>query len=257
MKWINSIVVDDEYLNRELITSLIESADINFKVIAKASNIDMAFDLIKEHKPDVIFLDIKMPNGSGFDLLRRFEKYDFEVVFITGYDEYAIQAFDFNALDYILKPIDSDKLIRTLKKVIDRLNDKVLIKFDFKELIDSYNVESNEINKIPIHANNKVFLLNVNDIISLTTVNGYSIFKTINNEEWVSSKQFSSFEFIFDSNIFFCKINKGIYININFIKSYSKGKFCEVTMKDSSIYGISRRKKAEILKILDEHQLLY
>src|SRR4051812_15578953 len=141
MEKIRAIVIDDEYLNRDLITKFIQSLDPNYDIIANASDIDSAFELINFHRPDLIFLDIKMPGGNGFELLERFDKPFFEVVFITGFDEYAIKAFEHNAVDYILKPIDADKLKQMLQKVYERIAAKLSVSTYLKEIISAYNVD--------------------------------------------------------------------------------------------------------------------
>src|SRR6187402_1201135 len=122
MSEIRAIIVEDEFLNRKLIKTLVGKINPSFSIVGEAKNIEEGLILITTLKPHVVFLDIKMPDGSGFDLLRINGKCDFEVVFITGFDEYALQAFEFNAIDYILKPIDSEKLTRALERVKTRID---------------------------------------------------------------------------------------------------------------------------------------
>jgi two-component system, LytTR family, response regulator len=114
---IKTVVIDDEFLNRQLITMLIVKLNTSFKICGQAENLEEGHKLISEVQPHVVFLDIKMPDGTGFDLLKRFGKRDFEVVFITGFDEDALKALDSGSADYILKPIDMDKL----KEILDRI----------------------------------------------------------------------------------------------------------------------------------------
>lgn len=249
---IKTIIIDDEYMNRELIDKLIQKLNNNFEVIAKAENVDEGYDLIVEKSPDLIFLDIKMPGGNGFELLKRFENPSFEVVFITGFDEYALQAFEFNALDYVLKPIDTYKLNSTLDKVYSRICNKLSIENSLKEILEIYSVDNYFISKIPIHHKDKVELIDIKEIISIEADEGYTKFKTINVGEYISSKQFSSFEFIFEKYQNFIKINKGVYINASFIKNYSKGESCFITLKNNQSFEVSRRRKTEILSVLEK-----
>ena len=248
---IRAIVIDDESLNREVISILVRNTNVNFEIVGMAENIDEAYFLIIEHKPDLIFLDIKMPGGSGFDLLRRFDKPSFEVVFITGFDEYALQAFDFNALDYVLKPIDTEKLKNTLRRVYSRINSKLSIDNNLKDVLAMFSTDEVFISKIPIHYHDKVELLEISDILSIIADQGCTVFKTNNSNELVSSKQFTSFEFILEKFPNFIKITKGVYINVNYIKNYSKGVVCTITMKNNDTYDVSRRKKSEILSRLE------
>ena len=251
MKKIKSIIIDDESYNRDLISKLVFKTNPNFEIIATAEDIKEGFELITQLQPDLVFLDIKMPGGSGFDLLRQFESPKFEVVFITGFDEYAIQAFEFNALDYVLKPIDTSKLGKTLTKVYDRILNKLSITENLKEIIQLYHVNSNFISKIPLHSNDKVVLLAIDQISSIQTEETYTVFIDVNSNKYISSKKLSDFEFIFEKSSHFVRIHKSVYINTNYIKHYSKGLVCIVTMQDNSSHEVSRRKKTEILTLLE------
>jgi two-component system LytT family response regulator len=117
MSKISAVVIDDEFFNRGLITLLISRMASDIEVVAEAEGFREGIRIIQNHAPDVVFLDIKMPDGSGFDLLERFQAFEFEVVFITGFDEYESIADRHNALDYVLKPIDLDKFKHTLDKI--------------------------------------------------------------------------------------------------------------------------------------------
>lgn len=256
MKTIKAVVIDDELNNRDLITKLVHKTHGDFQIIGDAENIEEGFELINAVNPDLVFLDIKMPGGSGFDLLRKFENPDFEVVFVTGFDEYAIQAFEFNALDYVLKPIDTVKLTATLNKVQKRIYSKLSIANNLKEILQTYGVDNTKMSKIPIHVKDKVVLLNLNDIISMESENGCTSFNMLDSVKYISAKQFSDFEFIIDSCPNFIRLNKSVYINQNFVKSYTKGQICMVTLVDGHVFEASRRKKTEILAFLDRKIVL-
>ncbi|MES2761543.1 MAG: response regulator transcription factor [Bacteroidota bacterium] len=251
MKKIRAVVIDDEYLNRDLISQIVVKISDNYVIIGQAEDVESGFELIQSVEPDVVFLDIKMPDGTGFDLLKQFPNPGFEVVFITGFDEYAIKAFEFNALDYILKPIDQSKLTKTLIKVQDRIFRKEVSSNHLKDIVLQYN-GGNVISKIPVHFKDKVYLINIDDIISIQTHEGYTLF-VINNDKnkFVSSKQLADYEFIIGSFPNFIRLNKSVYVNINFVNNYTKGQVCEVTLTNNTSFEVSRRKKAEILEILD------
>jgi two-component system LytT family response regulator len=248
---IKAVIIDDEFYNRDLISKLVLKTNVNFDIIGSAENIDEGFELINSDEPDVVFLDIKMPGGNGFDLLRKFENPNFEVAFVTGFDEYAIKAFDFNAIDYILKPIDTAKLKLTLDKVQNRVYNKHLLSGTINQVLQSYSV-NNTISKIPVHFKDKVFLLDVNDIMSIQTDDGYTSFYSCSNlNKYTSSKQLADYEFIIADCQHFIKLNKGVYINLNYVKSYTKGMICMVTLTNDVVFEVSRRKKTEILELLD------
>ena len=252
MEKIRAVVIDDEYYNRGLISKLVVKTHAGFEIIGTAEDIEEGYELINSTQPDLVFLDIKMPGGSGFDLLRKFENPTFEVVFVTGFDEYAIQAFDFNALDYVLKPIDSIKLEKTLNKVYHRIYNRLSITDHLKEITKLYNINSSELSKIPIHVKDKVILLTINEITSIQSGDGYTTFSDVHSNKYLSAKGLSDFEFIFDVIPYFVRLHKSTYINTTYIKHYTKGQICIVTLTDNSTFEVSRRKKTEILAFLDK-----
>jgi len=252
MNKVKAVIIDDELSNRTLIKKLVTEINANFEVLGEAENVKQAYDLIKKVKPDVIFLDIKMPDGNGFSLLNRFDQIDFEVVFISGFDNYAMKAFEFNALDFILKPIDSHKLIKTLNKVQIAVKGKSRHSEKLKHVLNSYDLNQMIMTKIPVHAGNQVMLLGLDTLVSIRAEGGCTYFKTVKNERFQSAKQLSDFDFFYEHLPNFVKINKGICININFITNYSKGEPCYITLIDNSIFEIPRRKKGEILELMDK-----
>lgn len=255
MNKIKAIVIDDEFYNRDLIAQMITSSHLGFDIIGAAEDVESGYDLINKSKPDVVFLDIKMPDGTGFDLLQKISNPQFEVVFITGFDQYAIQAFDYNALDYILKPIDTQKLKKTLDKVEGRFIAKNSMAQKLKEVINTFDKNDFVISKIPIHVLDQVILLDLKDVVSIQADSGYTIFKSLKNEKYISSKQMSGYEFIIEKYSTFIKISKSVYVNLNFLKSYSKGIICKITLDNNESFEVSRRKKTEILNLLDKKKM--
>jgi two-component system LytT family response regulator len=253
MEKIKCVVVDDELFNRKLIIKLIEDANASFQILGEASNVKSAFDLINFIRPEVVFLDVKMPDGSGFELLEMFKEIYFSVVFISGFDSYALKAFEFNALDYILKPINPEKLMKTLDKVLIQRKNLELQNSSLAEALKLFDKKESIVTKIPIHQGKLVKLINVDEISIVQSDKGCTNFITINFERITSSRQLSDFEFIFATNPNLLKINKGVYININSISSYSKGVPCEIYLKDNSVFEVSRRKKSEVLEVLKKN----
>lgn len=250
MSEIRTIIVEDEFLNRRLIKTLVAKIDPGFKVVGEAIDVEEGLVLLNTFKPDLVLLDIQMPGGSGFDLLRINGKCDFEVVFITGFDEYAVQAFEFNALDYILKPIDSEKLTRALERVRARIENSISNVDSLRRVIKSYNNKGSVITKIPVHYNNSVVLLDVEELMYIRSEEGYTNFFTFGNMLYISSRKLADYEFIIQRFSNFVRINRGTFVNANAVKSYTKGERCSIVLKDNSTFEISRRRKAEILSAL-------
>ena len=118
-KMLRTIIIDDESLIQHALEKLVKQFCPNVKIVAKANGVKTGIDAIKMYHPDLVLLDIKMDDGTGFDLLRKLETVDFKVIFITAYDQYAIKAFKFSALDYLLKPVDADDLIKGNDPILD------------------------------------------------------------------------------------------------------------------------------------------
>lgn len=254
MNKIRTIIIDDESMNRDLISVLVHRLNPDFSILGGAENIENGYELINKEQPDLVFLDIKMPGGTGFDLLKKIGYPKFEVVFITAFDEYAVKAFEFNAIDYLLKPIDQERMEITLKKVQSKINDKLKLQANTLEnFASSYNNGSFIISKIPVHHKDQVILLNVNEIVSIQSENGYTVFSVQNSSKFVSSKQLNCFEFMLEPHEIFLKVNKGVFINLNYVKSYSKGQTCIISLINNCTYEVSRRKKTEILAILNKY----
>lgn len=248
---IHCIIIDDESFNRELIRDFITRLNPAYQIIGEADNIDSGYEIIRRLKPDLVFLDIKMPGGSGFELLERFDGNEFEVVFVTGFDEYAIKAFEFNAMDYVLKPIDQSKFKHTLQQVKNRFDNKLSNVHNLKDIIRIYNRKDAVITKIPVHRGHEVVLLDVDSLMYVEAEDGYTNFVTRDEERYTSSRKLSEFEFILDAYPYFVQINKGIYIHLRFVKSYSKGEVCIIKLMNDAAFEVSRRKKTEILAMLD------
>lgn len=250
MHKIKAIVVDDEIANRRVIINLVQKLDPLIEIIGEAGSVATAYDLINGLKPDLVFLDIKMPDGTGFELLEKYGKIEFEIVFISGFDSYALKAFDFNALDYVLKPINPKKFETVLDKVRVKIASRDLKPEQFTEIVKSYDPRKTIISKIMIHDGNRVLLLNIEDILSVKSEEQCTRFTMKNNEKFLSSKELSDFSFMLEQYPFMVRVSKSAFINVNYIKHYSKGNICIITMMDETEVEVPRRKKTEILQIL-------
>lgn len=249
MNKIKSIIIDDELANRNLLEDLLSKYCPGIEIITTASSVDEAYQLIIDKQPELLFLDIKMPEKNGFDLLRMFDKINFNVIFVSGFDEYAIQAFEFNAVDYILKPIDYNKLVQAVNKTVQRrIQDQNQNIIHFVQSIDEKN---QIIKKISIHSNDKVQILDVAEISNIIAQKGCCEITTNNGQRYISYKTLSEYEDLFCSMKNFLRVNKSVIVNINSILSYTKGAVCFIDIKDcDEQIEVSRRKKAEIVHAL-------
>lgn len=246
MTKIKCILIDDEAGNISVLSKYLKKYCPDVEKIAEAESADEAFRLINGTKPDLIFLDIKMPSKSGFDLLRMFDKINFDVIFISGFDEFAIQAFDFNAIDYILKPIDYQKLISSVRKAKERIELKGKQQ-NILHLVHSIDEKKELVKKITLHHQGKVHIVDVQEISHIEAIRGYCEITTTENIKFISTKTLKDHEELLANIPSFIRVNKSVLINILHIISYSKGDFCLITLKNKTEIEVSRRKKTEII----------
>ncbi len=170
---IRSIIIEDEKKSREVLRSLLERYCSYVEVVAEAEGVADGIEKIKTHSPDVIFLDIQMPDGSGFRLLKNLDKIDFDVIFTPAFDQYAIRAFKYSALDYLLKPISPDDLINAVEKVRKRKIDKQQNK-NIEVLLGNINKPEKEPPKIVLSTSDKIHVVDVDNIIRCESDNYYT-----------------------------------------------------------------------------------
>jgi two-component system, LytTR family, response regulator len=250
MNKIKSIIIDDESANRAVLESLLQKHCPTVDVIATAATAMEGYGLILEKRPDLVFLDVKMPVKTGFDLLRMFREIPFNVIFVTAYDEYAMQAFEFSAVDYILKPIDYRKLIRSVEKAAEHIRLKSS-NSDFIQFIHSIDEKTQLLKSISLHKKDRVLLVDIDTICYIQAIRNYCEVVTTDNQRILSTKTLSDYEQLLRPYRNFLRINKGHLININFVEYYTKGTVCFISMKnDDQELEVSRRKKGEILHFL-------
>lgn len=244
-----AIIVDDEYSNREVMGRLLRMTCPDITIVGEAASAKAAYELICLEGPDLVFLDILMPVENGFDLLRKFDKIPFDVIFVTSYNEYAIDAIRFSALDYLLKPVEIPLLKAAVEKAKARIESGNLRLPQIVNLLHNTDKMQQE-KKIALHTSEHVVFVPDNEIICIVGDGNYTHIHTVDLHRYVSSKTIKDYEgFLLDSG-FFIRISKGSLINANHIKEYSKGDPCIVTMKNGLSFEMSRRKKQEALEML-------
>ncbi|APZ44883.1 DNA-binding response regulator [Polaribacter reichenbachii] len=211
---IKAILVDDEINARENLRFLLNDFCTNINILAEASNVNDAVLLIKAHKPDVVFLDIQMPQKNGFQLLEEFDEINFQVIFVTAYDNYAIRAFQVAALDYLLKPIDVDLLKEAIGKVEKNINNY--------NSIHRYKLLEEKNKKLAIPYKNDYVIVKVNNILCIEADRMYSKIHMLDDKTFLVTKKLSYYENLFLDDNSFVRSHRSWIININKIKTYSK-----------------------------------
>lgn len=216
---IRSLIVDDEQDNRLTMNALLTRYCQGVEVVGEAATVKEAVTKINAVKPDIVFLDIEMPFENGFQLFNYFTDINFEVIFTTAYDEYAVQAFRYSAIDYLLKPIDLQDLREAISRVAKNKIQPELNKIRLQTL--EYNLDNN-FQKIALPVMNGFEFINAEDIIHLEADSNYTIVNTTNDKYFVS-KSLRDFEIMLESSNFF-RVNRSNLINLKFLKRYIKNK---------------------------------
>jgi len=245
---IKAIIVDDELGARESLSKMLEKNCKQIEVVAKVDSMLSAFEAITNKEPDLVFLDIEMPNGNAFDLLEKFKKINFNIIFTTAYDHYAIKAIKFSAIDYILKPIDPEELVNAVKRFEGQHGQKESLDKQFKTLLSNVKPE-NKLKKVGIPDGDGLIFINLSDIIRCDSDGNYTFFILTNGKKIIASRTLGEYEQMFADDNFF-RIHRSHLINLEHVKKYIKGEGGYVVMSDNSQVEVSRRNKTDFLEKL-------
>ena len=248
MKTIKAIIIDDEERARNTLSSLLLNYCPEINILATCSNVPDGVIAINIHKPDVVFLDIEMPDYNGFELLGFFREIDFDIIFVTAYSEYAIKAFEISAVDYILKPIDIDQLKNSVEKLMQKkLHSQMQEQIEL--LKESY--KGDDIRKIALSMSNGLTFVEVADIVFLEADGAYTTFFLKDGQKILVSKKLKFYEDILSNRSFFFRTHRSYFINVNFIKKYSRSENA-ILMDNGTSITISRDRKQEFETLLKE-----
>jgi two-component system, LytTR family, response regulator len=255
MKTLRAVIIDDEANARQTLQSMLQLVAPEIEVCGEAKNVELGIELIHAQKPNLVFLDVQMPGKTGFDLLRSFEKLDFGVVFTTAYQEYALKAFRFSAIDYLLKPIDPDELQEAVAKYKDTVNE--VDKKQLEILQEHLNVPHTEVKirkanagqRIALPSAEGVHFVNLSEIIHCESLGSYTKFHLQSGQKIVVSKVLKEYEDILDNYQFF-RVHQSNIVNLEHIKRYVKGDGGQIWMINNTEIEVSRRRKDEFLELL-------
>jgi len=236
-------IIDDERDSRQSLEILLKENFPNKFVFGEADSVSNGLDLISELKPELVFLDVQLGDGSGFDLLRKLEIIDFELIFVTAYDKFAVQAFQLAATGYLLKPIDESELQLIVNKSIKLINnEKELPKDKFNQLIVAHEIISNQGTKFFLPDINGFTVINTSEVIRIEGDGNYSNIHVNGRPKIISSYSLGWFEKLLEKYKFF-RISKSHLINIDHVIRYSKTDGGMVYMSDQSELSLSPAKR--------------
>jgi len=243
---IKTVIIDDEENNIGTLQSLLTQFCPEIEIIGTAGNAKQAFTVINELQPQLVFLDIEMPMGNGFDLLEKLMPVNFEVIFVTAFDQYAITAFKYAALDYLLKPVSIDDLKRAVNRSAIRIAEKN-VNNRIESLIANFRSEAQGLKKIGLPTAEGLVFEEIENIMHLQAESNYTLVYIRNKKKMTITKSLKEFEDLLPANIF-CRLHHSHIVNLNYITKYYKGRGGYVELTDGTTVEVSTRKKDDFLE---------
>ena len=250
---LKAVVIDDIEGIRKRNITIIQANCPNIAVIGQAESVATGMTLIKQLSPDIVFLDVEMPDGTGFELLQKLSPLTFKVIFITGYEDFAIKAFRFSAIDYLLKPLNAHDLMEAVKKAEDALNKEV---FDTKLQNLFANLERpKNLQKLILKTSDRIYSVNIQDVVHCESDKNYTTFNFINAPKLVVSTNLKEYEALLTPYNFF-RTHQSHLINMAYFDHFIKTDGGNtIIMKNKTAIPLSVRKKEEFLVLLENLQL--
>lgn len=240
-----TVIVDDESKARKALRGALEKfCPDKVEVIGEADCVQKGLETIQSLNPDLVFLDVQMPDGTGFDLLERIPDIKFKVIFASAFDKFAIQAFKFSALDYLLKPVEAEALIEACSKLDE--NDR------FRELNKKLQIllsNKNSFEKIALPTLDGIIFVKIKEIVRCESDNNYTGIYLTKGERILVSRTLKEYEDMLTPFNFF-RIHKSHLINLSYLNRYKKGEGGFVIMEDGAELEVSRRRKEEFLEAI-------
>lgn len=242
---VKALIVDDEPRNIRILHGLLTEYCPQVQVAGEAQDAESAIRLIRTEQPDLVFLDIEMPYGNGFDLLDKVMPVNFEIVFITAFNEYTLKAFKYSALDYLLKPVSIEELKAAVQKAEKRLQQKQLNQ-QLENLLFNLKKSQSNLHKIAVPWMDGLIFMPVNEIIRFEAKAGYSHIFARDQRKFLCSKTIKEYEDLLPEDIFY-RIHNSHVINLNYIRKYHKGRGGIIEMEDGAMIEVASRRKDEFL----------
>ncbi len=262
---IRTIIIDDDEKARNSLQDHIGVYCKNIEIAAMADSVTSGIYEIIKNKPDLVFLDIEMQDGSGFDLLERIKNITFKVIFYTAFHKYAVRAFKFSAIDYLLKPIDPDELVDAVLKAEKNLENESL-ELKLNTFYTHFNDKTQDKKKMILKTQDQIYYINIDDIIHCRSDKNYTQFNLEDKRTVVVSKTLKEYEELLNECGFY-RVHQSHLVNLKQVVSYNKIKNkksikeldelgdCEgyLVLKDQTKIPVSQRKKTILLKLLEKY----
>jgi two-component system LytT family response regulator len=249
---LKAVIIDDEEGARFMLASLLKDYCPEIEVVASCSNVPDGVLAINKYDPQLVFLDIEMPEYNGFELINFFKEIDFEIIFITAYSQYAVQAFEVSAIDYLLKPLDVEQLKKAVSKVKEKTSySNIQERLDLMKSV--YGGE--QIQKIALPLGDGLAFVDVNDVVFFEAERSYTHVFLRDHNKFLISKPMRFFEDLLEHREQFFRLHRSYLINLNFVKKYTR-KESMVVMDNQTAIPLARNKKQEFEQVLKKLKLL-
>jgi two-component system LytT family response regulator len=245
---IRTVIIDDEKNARDAIREMLILMFSDIDICGEAEGVYTGLKLIKEQQPDLVFLDIKMGDGTGFDLLRRLEKRQFTLIFLTAFDDHALKAFRFAAADYLLKPIDPEELQQAINRARIKQNTESV---SVDALLENLTQQQSNKRKLVLKTTESIHLINPDEIIHCESSGNYTHFYLSDQKTLLISKPLKEYEEILVP-LGFMRVHQSHLVNLNHVQKIDKRDGCTLIMYDNSRIPVSTRRKDFLLQELDK-----
>ncbi|MDD5507873.1 MAG: LytTR family DNA-binding domain-containing protein [Bacteroidales bacterium] len=245
---LRAVIVEDEKKSQDALTAMLSRYCQQVDIVGIADGVESGLKMIPKLQPDLLFLDIQMPDGSGFKLLELLGDRTFQVIFVTAFDQYAIKAIRYSALDYLLKPIIPDELIRAVekaekKKRSDQMNENIRV------LLENIRSSVEKPAKIVLSTTEQMYVVDIDTIIRCESDNYYTRFYFNTGKTLLVSKTLKEFEELLKDHDFI-RPHKSHLVNPGFIRGYQRQEGGQILMTDGSTIPVSRRKREQVLRMI-------
>ncbi len=245
---IRTIIIDDEADLREVNKRLLLDNFVDIEVVGEADSVESGIELIQKKNPQLVLLDIEIKGGTGFHILQKVKPYNFKVIFVTAFNEFALKAIKFSALDYILKPVNEAEFCLAVEKAIEHF-DTEKTKMQFDNFFEHYEKQTPD-KKIVLRTSDSVFLVNLSDIRYCKSDNSYTVFHIRDKKNIMVSRSIKEYaELLEEFN--FCRPHQSFLVNINFIEKLDKTDGGFIILDDKTEIPVSTRRKQTVMQILD------
>jgi len=245
---IRTVLVDDEIDSNEVLQTLLKAACPNVSIVGKADGVEKAIQVIQATQPDLVFLDIEMTQGNAFDLLNRLQPIPFRVIFVTAFDNYALRAFKYSAVDYLLKPVDIDGLRTAVVRVTTQLQ-AINVKEQVQIMMENFGSIQLSQQKMALPTLTGMTFVNIGDIVRLEAKGSYTVVFLSDKKQIMVARNMKDYEGLLPE-LFFYRIHKSHIINLQKIQKYQKGRGGYIIMEDGSSIEVASRRREEFFQRL-------